>query len=100
MLVGQELLLTARLAELGKEPSFTADDWEFDRLVHELEQTGKGCRRHHPSTACVSAREECHTAAFLAAAQRAAIKGKVDVITQLASEALRCFAAGTATGAG
>eukprot|EP00892_Ulva_mutabilis_P004675 jgi/Ulvmu1/257/UM001_0261.1 len=87
--VGRELLLTARLAEGCRDPLPETDEWGLDQVVDELERSGKGCCRPHTSAACLSAREECQTAALLAAAQGAAIQGKSDVIAQLASEALR-----------
>lgn len=88
--VSQELLLSARLADRNKGGTAEATDWELVNVVHELERHGKECQRGGSSAACLSAREACHTAALVAAAQKAAMAGNTEVVKELTAQALRC----------
>ena len=86
------MLRTARLAGEKKGLTVAKCVWKLEHVVNELALSSERRFRDHSPAACLSVTEECRTAAFLAAAQVAAVTGNTQDIAELVSEALRCSA--------
>lgn len=91
MQASNELLLSARLADRFKSLAAPVE-WELASVIHELGHYGKEYHSHLSSAPFLPAREECQTAAILAAAQAAARTGNTDALEDLMAYAVRYVA--------